>query len=71
MRIFANLLSVWTDITDDGTIERGQDPTTYFKEFLKYDDGQKIATCFEYDYINVEHNGKNYRIHPSMIQFVS
>lgn len=69
-RIYANLLGVWTDITDTGTVGNHQDPSVYFKENLKYDNGSKVAACFEYDYINVQYNGKNYRLHPSMIQII-
>lgn len=69
-RIYANLLGKWTDITDAGTVENHQDPSTYFKENLKYENGSKVAKCFEYDYIHVQYQGKDYRIHPTMIQVV-
>lgn len=69
-RIYANLLGVWTDITDDGTVEDHQRPSIYFDENLFYEGNSKVAKCFEYDYIHVQYNGKDYRIHPSMIQIV-
>lgn len=71
MRIYANLLGIWTDITDTGTIDDYQNPTTYFNEQLRYEGDSKTAECFKYDYINIQHDGKNYRIHPSMIQIVT
>ena len=61
MRVYANLLGSWTDITDTGTIANQQDPTTYSKN----------AKCFEYDYIHVQYNGVDYRIHPAMIQILN
>ena len=70
-RIYANLLGEWVDITEAGTVEDHQDPLTFFNEHLTYSKGSKVAKCFEYDYINIQYNGRNYRIHPSMIQIVS
>lgn len=70
-RIYANLLGEWIDITEDGTVEDHQDPSTYFQENLVYEPGSKVAKCFEYDYINIQYHGRNYRIHSSMIQIVS
>ncbi len=70
MRIYANLLGVWTDITDKGTIADFQNPVTYIKENLTYADNSETAECFRYDYINVQYEGHNYRIHSSMIQIV-
>lgn len=69
-RIYANLLGKWTDITDTGTVEDHQNPLTYFEENLRYIDDSAVAECFKYDYINVQHGGLNYRIHPSCIQIV-
>lgn len=69
-RIFANLLGEWIDITDSGTVEDNQNPSAYFKENLCYIDNSTIAECFKYDYINVQYNKANYRIHPSCIQIV-
>ena len=31
-------------------------------------EGDKL---FDYDYLNIQYNGKNYRIHPSFIQVVT
>jgi len=70
-RIYANLLGVWTDITETGTVADFQNPSVYFEENLTYEAGSKVAKCFEYGYIHVQHNGKDYRIHPSMIQIVT
>ena len=70
-RIYANLLGEWIDITEAGTVEDHQDPSVFFAERLTYAKGSKVANCFEHDYINIQYNGHNYRIHPSMIQIVS
>ena len=70
MKIFANLLGNWTDITNTGTVADCKDPTTYFKENLRYVEGETTAECFKYGYINVQYNNSNYRLHPSMIQIV-
>lgn len=70
MRIYANLLGNWTDITDSGTLADLRDPVTYIKETLKYSENSNTAECFKYDYINVQYNGHNYRLHPSMIQII-
>lgn len=68
--IYANLLGEWVDITDTGTVEDHQPPLVYFEENLCYIGGSTVAECFKYDYINVQYNGANYRIHPSCIQIV-
>ena len=70
-RIYANLLGNWTDITDTGTVEDNQDPLAYFEENLTFENGSKVAKCFEYGYINVQHGGKNYRISPGCVQIVT
>lgn len=70
-RYYANLLGDWVDITDDGTVEDGKSPYTYFEEMLYFPEGATVAECFKYGYINVQYGGKNYRIHPSCIQIVS
>ena len=70
-RIYANLLGEQIDITEAGTVEDNQDPTVFFNENLTYSENSKIARCFEYDYINIQYNGRNYRIHPSMVQIVT
>ena len=69
-RIFANLLGCWTDITETGTVEDFHNPLVYFEENLCYPNGSTIADCFKYDYINIQYNGTNYRIHPSCIQII-
>lgn len=63
MGIYANLLGVWTDVTDSGTVADHQDPVTYFKE--------NLSELFKYDYIHVQHGDKDYRLHPSMIQITT
>ena len=70
-RTYANLLGVWVDITNTGTVADLQKPAIYFEENLTYEGGSKIAKRFEYDYIHVQYNGKDYQIHPSMIQIVT
>ena len=70
MRIYANLLGNWTDITEEGTLADLRDPVTYIKENLNYLPDSTVAECFKYDYINVQYKGHNYRLHPSMIQIV-
>ena len=63
-KVYANLLGEWIDITDTGTIDDNQDPKIFIRE-----DG--LETLSKYDYINVQYDGKNYRIHPSLIQIVT
>ena len=70
MRIYACLLGEWVDITEAGTVEDYQDPVTYFKENLRYEDGVRYADCFKYDYIHVQYGGRDYRINPVFIQIV-
>lgn len=70
MRIYANLLGNWTDITDEGTVADNQEPSRYFKDMLSYGEGT-VAEAFKYGYINVQYQGKNYRLDPSHIQIVS
>ena len=36
MRIYANLLGNWTDITETGTVADCQNPVTYFTENLTF-----------------------------------
>lgn len=61
-RVYANLLGEWIDITDTGLLHQ-RNPLVYIDE--------EIQDMFEYDYINVTYNNKNYRIHPSFIQVVT
>lgn len=70
-RIYANLLGTWIDITESGTVEDHQDPLAFFEENLAYNSSSHTAKCFEYDYINIQYENRNYRINPSMIQIVS
>ena len=70
-RYYANLLGNWVDITTNATVADHQDTVTYFEETLVFKNGSKIADCFEYDYIHVQYDGKDYRIHPSCIQIVT
>lgn len=71
MRIFACLLGEWVDITDTGTVADGQKPVAYFEEHLKYQENSRYAECFQYDYIHVQYQGKDYRINPAFIQIVN
>lgn len=70
MRIYACLLGEWVDITEVGTVEK-QDPITYFKEHLRYEDGSRYANCFKHDYIHVQYGGRDYRINPVFIQITN
>lgn len=63
-KVYANLLGEWIDITDTGTIDDNQDPKIFIRE-------SGLETLSKYDYINVQYDGKNYRIHPSLIQIVT
>lgn len=71
IRIYANLLGEWVDITEKGTVEGHNDPITYFKEMITFNDGSNVAEAFKYGYVNVQFGGKNYRIDPSCIQIVT
>lgn len=70
MRVYANLLGDWIDITETGTVADFQSPITYFQENLTFMESSTVAECFKYGYINVQYNNHNYRLHPSMIQIV-
>lgn len=70
-KIYANLLGTWTDITEAGTVADYQNPSTYFEENLVFDKNSKVEKCFEYGYINVQYQGKNYRLAPEHIQIVT
>jgi hypothetical protein len=70
MRIYACLLGEWIDITETATVADCQNPVTYFQENLRYEDGARNAKCFEYDYIHIQYQGKDYRINPAFIQIV-
>lgn len=62
-RVYACLLGEWIDITDTGTIDDFRDPALWVRE--------QLQELFEYNYINVQYENKNYRIHPSLIQIVT
>ena len=70
MQIYANLLGTWTDITDTGTVADHQNPVTYFSENLTFNESEHLPECFRYNYIHVQYQGHDYRLHPSMIQIV-
>ncbi len=70
MRIYANLIGNWVDITEDGTVADGKNPILYFKETLSFLENSTVAECFKYGYIHVQYHGHDYCIHPSMIQFI-
>lgn len=71
MRIYACLLGKWIDITETGTVADNQDPVTYFEEHLKYSKNSRFADCFQYDYIHIQYQGKDYRINPVFVQIVT
>ena len=71
MHIYANLLGNWTDITENGTVADNQNPVTYFKDNLTFEENSKVAKCFEYGYIHIQYNNKNYRLAPEHIQIVN
>lgn len=62
-KYYANLIGEWVDITENATVSDHQDPKIFFNESLH--------TLFDYDHINIQYKGKNYRIHPSFIQVVT
>lgn len=61
-RVYACLLGNWIDITDKGLLHK-RNPLIYVDE--------EIQNMFDFNYINVEYENKNYRIHPSLIQVVN
>lgn len=71
MRIYACLLGEWIDITETGTVADNQNPVKYFRENLEYSNSSQRAKCFQYDYIHVQYQGKDYRINPAFIQIVN
>lgn len=62
IRIYANLIGTWTDISEDGEIFN-EDPITFYRESWQ--------TIFDNDYVNVGFEGVNYRLHPSQLQAVT
>lgn len=71
MKIYANLIGNWIDITDCATIADCQNPVDYINEHLTYTKNSNVAECFKYDYVHIQYDGKDYRIHPSLIQIVN
>lgn len=71
LKVYANLLGEWIDITNSGTVEDHKDPVAYLKDMLVFHVDSSDPQCFKYGYINVQYGGKNYRIHPSAIQVVT
>lgn len=69
-KYYACLAGNWVDITDTGKVE-DQTPSVFFEEQLKYNNDSLVAECFKYDYINIQYDGKNYRINPVFIQIVT
>lgn len=58
--VFANILGDWTEITDGDTLDC-LDPVSWVKE-------GGLEKSEEFGYVNVQHNGENYRMHISQIQ---
>jgi hypothetical protein len=62
--IYACLCGKWVNLTlSNATVGAGKPVNTWWKE--------ENNDLFKYDYINIQYNGKNYRIHPSFIQVVT
>lgn len=70
-RYYVNLLGSWVDITDNGTVEDHQAPSVYFADKLAFINGEEVAECFKFDYLNIQYQGKNYRIHSCQVQIVT
>lgn len=62
--IYACLLGEWVNLTTShATIDDNKDANVWWEE--------NGTTLFDYNYVNVQYRGKNYRIHPSFIQVVT
>lgn len=62
--LYANLLGRWISLTDsEATLDNHVAPSVWVEEYLQ--------DAFKYDYVNVQYKGRNYRIHPSMLQVVT
>ena len=62
--IYACLCGTLVNLSaSNATVDDGMPVNTWWKN-----EGDKL---FEYDYLNIQYNGKNYRIHPSFIQVVT
>lgn len=63
-KIYANLLGVWIQLNDsNATLDSHIPPSVWLEECLQ--------DAFKFDYINVQYDNRNYRIHPTMLQIVS
>ena len=62
--IYAFLCGTWVNLsTSNATVDDGKPVNNWWEN-----EGDKL---FDYDYLNIQYNGKNYRIHPSFIQVVT
>lgn len=62
--IYACLCGKWVNLSaSNATVDNQKTVQTWWKE-----ENDKL---FNYDYINIQYNGKNYRIHPSFLQVVT
>lgn len=64
-KIYANLIGNWHCLNDDPdcTIAMHEPLETWWKE--------QSHTLHDYNYIDIQFKGTNYRIHPSFIQTVN
>lgn len=69
-RYYANLLGNWTDITDSGTIQGALASETVVGQNLVQFPSMPSQTCFGYDFVLVEYDGRSFWLHPSCIQIV-
>lgn len=62
--IYACLCGNWINLsTSNATVDNQKPVQTWWEK-----ENNKL---FNYDYINIQYNGKNYRIHPSFLQVVT
>lgn len=62
--IYACLCGKWVNLSAaNATVDNEKPVQTWWKE-----ENDKL---FGYNYINIQYNGKNYRIHPSFLQVVT
>lgn len=64
MRIYANLLGVWTELTDDDNIS-GQPPAYFVDQTLV----SKELTELSNNFVEVTSNNVKYYVHISCIQY--
>ena len=58
--IYACLCGTWVNLSvANATVDDGKPVNIWWKE-----EGNKL---FEYDHLNIQYEGRNYRIHPSFI----